>query len=38
LGDPSKARKQLDWHPAVNFLSLVKMMVQYDLDNPHSNI
>jgi len=38
LGDPSKARKQLDWHPAVNFLGLVKMMVQHDLDNPHSNI
>jgi GDPmannose 4,6-dehydratase len=38
LGDPSKARQQLGWNPSVNFLGLVKMMVQHDLDNPHSNI
>ncbi|MDR6553591.1 GDP-mannose 4,6-dehydratase [Paenibacillus qinlingensis] len=32
LGDPSKAKKQLDWQPRVNFESLVKMMVQADVE------
>lgn len=27
LADPSKARKELDWNPTVNFEELVKMMV-----------
>ncbi|USK57226.1 GDP-mannose 4,6-dehydratase [Cytobacillus solani] len=31
LGDPTKAKKQLDWEPQVNFEQLVKMMVENDL-------
>lgn len=32
LGDPSKARKQLNWKPRVSFPELVKMMVETDLE------
>jgi len=32
LGDSSKARKALDWEPEVDFKSLVKMMVDADMD------
>ncbi|MED3573240.1 GDP-mannose 4,6-dehydratase [Cytobacillus praedii] len=31
LGDPTKAKKQLNWEPQVNFEQLVKMMVENDL-------
>ena len=31
LADPTKARKQLDWEPEVDFSDLVKMMVDADL-------
>ena len=31
LGDPSKARRELGWTPAVNFKQLVEMMVDADL-------
>ena len=31
LGDPTKARKELNWKPTVNFESLVEMMVDHDL-------
>jgi len=30
LGDATKARKQLDWKPAVTFKTLAKMMTQAD--------
>jgi len=32
LGDSSKARKELQWKPKVDFKSLVKMMVDNDMD------
>ena len=32
LGDPAKAKKELNWQPKVNFKSLVKMMVEADLE------
>ena len=32
LGDSSKARRQLGWHPHVDFEELVKMMVDRDLE------
>ncbi len=31
LGDPSKARRQLNWEPRVSFKELVRMMVEHDL-------
>jgi len=31
-GDSSKARKQLDWAPKVDFPTLVKMMVDHDME------
>ena len=31
-GDPSKAREKLDWAPKVDFPSLVKMMVDHDME------
>ena len=31
LGDPSKAKKELNWKPKVSFEELVGMMVQNDL-------
>src|SRR6266496_1628893 len=31
IGDPGKARKQLDWEPKVRFKELVKIMVDHDL-------
>ena len=33
LGDPSKAERELGWKRKVDFPSLVKMMVDYDLKN-----
>ena len=32
IGDSTKARQQLGWQPAVDFVSLVKMMVDADLE------
>ena len=32
LGDPSKARNVLGWKPATDFRSLVRMMVEHDLE------
>jgi len=31
IGDPSKAKKQLDWEPKTDFKGLVKLMVEADL-------
>jgi GDPmannose 4,6-dehydratase len=31
LGNPSKARTELGWTPAVNFKQLIEMMVDADL-------
>lgn len=33
IGDPSKAKRQLGWKPEVDFTTLVKMMVDSDLEN-----
>lgn len=38
IGDPSKARDQLGWVPEVDFPSLVKMMVQNDLEIESSRL
>ena len=32
LGDPSKAKKKLGWEPEIDLPSLVKMMVEHDLE------
>ena len=32
LGDPAKAKKQLDWSPKVTFKALAKMMTEADLE------
>jgi GDPmannose 4,6-dehydratase len=32
IGDPAKARKELDWEPKVSFQELVQMMVDADLE------
>lgn len=32
IGDPSKAKKILNWHPKVSFKELVKMMVDSDME------
>ncbi len=32
IGDPTKAREQLGWKPAVGFAELIKMMVDSDLE------
>jgi GDPmannose 4,6-dehydratase len=32
VGDSSKARKQLGWSPKIGFKELVKMMVEYDIN------
>ena len=31
LGDPSKARKKLNWYPKTKFKELIKIMVDYDV-------
>ena len=31
LGDPSKAKKELNWNPEVSFEELVKMMIESDV-------
>jgi len=38
LGDSIKARKKLGWKPAVDFKSLIKMMVDADLEKVKNNI
>lgn len=38
VGDSTKARKQLGWSPKVGFKELVKMMVEYDINNLKSSI
>ncbi len=38
LGDSSKARKQLDWQPKVNFQQLAKMMVEADLKSSEATL
>lgn len=35
VGDASKARRVLDWHPTVDFRQLVEMMVESDLRHEH---
>ncbi len=35
LGDCSKVKKILGWHPKVGFCDLVKMMVDHDLEKAH---
>ena len=32
LGDPAKAKKELDWHPQTSFQQLVDEMMQYDFE------
>ena len=32
IGDPSKARNTLDWHPSVDFKGLIRMMVDADIE------
>jgi GDPmannose 4,6-dehydratase len=32
IGDPSKAKRALNWEPAVSFEQLVEMMVAADLE------
>ena len=32
IGDATKAKKELDWKPKVSFKSLVRMMVEADID------
>jgi GDPmannose 4,6-dehydratase len=32
IGDPSKARRELDWEPTVGFKGLVEMMVDADIE------
>lgn len=32
LGNPSKAKQQLNWEPQITFELLVKMMVEHDLE------
>jgi len=38
VGDSSKARKQLGWSPKIGFKELVKMMVEYDINELKSSI
>jgi GDPmannose 4,6-dehydratase len=38
VGDSTKARKQFGWSPKVGFKELVKMMVEYDINNLKSSI
>ena len=33
LGDPAKAKRELGWEPKVSYEELVKMMVEYDINN-----
>lgn len=37
LGDPSKAKKALNWKPKYSFEDLVKEMVEFDLENEQTN-
>jgi len=38
LGDPAKAKDKLGWKPAVDFKSLIKIMVDADLEKVKNNI
>ena len=38
LGDSSKARRILGWKPKVNFETLVKMMVEHDMDKAEQEV
>ncbi|OEJ16616.1 hypothetical protein A9496_12710 [Brachyspira hampsonii] len=33
LGDPTKAKEKLGWKPKTTFKELVKIMLEYDLNN-----
>ena len=33
LGDPTKAKEKLGWQPKTTFKELVKIMLEYDLNN-----
>ena len=33
LGDSSKAKRELNWHPKVNFNELIEIMIKADLEN-----
>ena len=33
LGDPSKARKKLGWHPEISIDQLIREMVEQDLED-----
>ena len=37
IGDATKARTKLGWHPTVDFQQLIKMMVAADLENEKAN-
>jgi GDPmannose 4,6-dehydratase len=37
VGDATKARAQLGWHPIVDFKQLIEMMVDADLANEKRN-
>ncbi len=38
LGDASKARRVLKWKPKVNFIKLVRMMVDADMESVHKTV
>jgi GDPmannose 4,6-dehydratase len=38
LGDPTKAKDKLGWEPATDFKSLIKMMVDADIEKVKNNI
>ena len=38
LGDSSKARKELKWKPSVDFSGLVKIMVEYDINEAKKDL
>jgi GDPmannose 4,6-dehydratase len=38
IGDPAKAKRQLDWEPKVRFQDIVKIMVDADLEQVRRDI
>lgn len=38
LGDPSKVKKELGWKPKTSFKALVRMMMEFDLENEEKDI
>jgi GDPmannose 4,6-dehydratase len=38
VGDPSKAKKELDWEPRVDFEGLIDLMMEADLELVHNEI